>query len=41
VRCFSWNQWADDAGARGLIAADGQAKPLLFRLRRLLAEFGA
>ncbi len=41
VRCFGWNQWSDDSSGRGLIAADGQPKPLLFRLRHLRAEFSA
>lgn len=39
IRCFSWNEWADGAAAQGLIAADGQPKPLLFRLRHFRSGF--
>ena len=41
IRCFSWDHWSEDSGARGLLAADGQAKPLLFRLRHLRTGFAS
>lgn len=42
LRCFSWDCWRDEgSNDRGLIAADGQPKPLLFRLRHLRSEFAA
>lgn len=41
VRCFSWADWSDTGSIRGLVAEDGQAKPLLFRLRHLRTEFEA
>jgi hypothetical protein len=41
LRMVGWRTWEDAGSDRhGLIAVDGQPKPLLFRLRHLRAEQG-